>query len=132
MIYLRNITDEQRILLPVALTAGEPAGVYTFELFSTVNREKVVDLTLGEVFKGSFDASFSAAFDAFKRGPAGETTGNYYAFNLGLPAGLPDGEYEYRLTNAGETIASGVVTVGDYTNESTEYNKDVTYEQYRG
>lgn len=57
------------------------------------------------------------------------TSGLYYNFPISLPAGLPDGEYEYTLRDSDFPLSTGLLVIGEPTQPS-EYQKEITYEQY--
>lgn len=56
----------------------------------------------------------------------------FYTFNINIPDSFDDGEYEYTLKDDGDKIlATGLMRVGDYKQENTQYNnKDKKYIQY--
>lgn len=108
MIYLRNTTEVQQVRLP--RSRGDKAVGATYRLALTSGVSGAVEFE-GELTDGA-ELSF------------------YYQFDLQLPADLPSGEYGYELTRAGETMATGLVAVGDYERKMTEFDKKVRYEQY--
>lgn len=59
-----------------------------------------------------------------------ETSEQFYVFDITLPSGIPDGEYEYSLTDDDVVLSSGLVTIKGNASVPTEYNQDITYEQY--
>lgn len=60
-----------------------------------------------------------------------ETSEQFYVFDITLPDGIPDGEYEYSLTEGDSVLSSGLVTIKGNASVPTEYNQDITYEQYQ-
>lgn len=58
-----------------------------------------------------------------------QTSDLYFNLAVILPAGLPDGEYEYTLLAGDVPVSTGLLVIGDYT-KPNEYNKVITYEQY--
>lgn len=61
----------------------------------------------------------------------------FYVFTITLPAGMDDGEYSYTLLDGSKVKATGLLQVGDYKPEKTEYENNVIkdqngYVQYRG
>lgn len=56
----------------------------------------------------------------------------YAEFPVALPQGAPEGSYEYRVEEGGETVASGVAQVGEYGSGDVQYERDTAYEQYDG
>lgn len=58
-----------------------------------------------------------------------------YEFDIELPGGLPDGEYNYVLMDdENNPLASGLAMVGDFVPEKTVYTAQTknTYVQYQG
>ena len=105
MIYLQNITESQEMFIP---RNGEtPQGLLVFKAKSTI--DLVVEISQGVTDLQTSDLFFNLAIE--------------------LPAGLPDGEYEYTLLSGQIPVSSGLLVIGDYTKPS-EYNKEITYEQY--
>ena len=65
------------------------------------------------------------------------TSRMFYTFRITFPAGMDDGEYSYTLLDGSQVKATGLLQVGDYTPEKTEYENNVIkdqngYVQYRG
>ena len=56
----------------------------------------------------------------------------FYTFNINIPESYDDGEYEYTLKDDGNKIvATGLMRIGDYKQENTQYNnKDKKIIQY--
>ena len=57
----------------------------------------------------------------------------FYTFNINVPEEMDDGEYSYTLKdNEDKIVATGLIRVGDYKTENTQYNnnKDKKYLQY--
>lgn len=57
----------------------------------------------------------------------------YYTFNINLPEEMDEGEYNYVLKDdLDKIVATGLLRVGDYKQENTQYNnnKDKKYIQY--
>ena len=57
----------------------------------------------------------------------------FYTFNINVPEEMDDGEYSYTLKdNEDKIVATGLIRVGDYKTENTQYNnnKDKKYVQY--
>lgn len=50
------------------------------------------------------------------------TSALFYQFNIILPSGMLDGEYEYNLMDGQNIIATGVLQIGDYTPSKETYN----------
>lgn len=109
MIYLENITDRQRIYIPVN-------GVRTEEGNLSLTLRNTVDRT-------EYAPSVNMA-----RGKSGI----YLRLYVKLPAGMPDGSYEYELSVEGGTeISSGCMMLGVMSsNEIVQYHKTAEYIQY--
>ena len=90
MIHLDNSTTEQYVLLPRTGLEVPDADEQTLTLRSTVNArtEDSEDVTIDQP-------------DPLHIG-----------VRLTLPDGLPDGEYDYRLTMDGVTVGSGLALIG--------------------
>lgn len=64
-----------------------------------------------------------------------QTSGIYYVFDIQLPSGIDDGDYEYNLYDDDKVlVATGYVRIGDYTPETSAYtgNNGETFIQYAG
>jgi len=48
----------------------------------------------------------------------------WYTFDITLPEGMPNGEYTYTLYDGNVAKASGLLQVGEYVADKTNYNKD--------
>lgn len=110
MLYMKNTTTRQ--VLRVTLTGLEDrARELTLSLRSTVgNRDE-----------------YTAPWEdgVYEKG--------YLRGTVKLPAGLPDGEYEYRLAQGGATVASGVCRVGEYAPVPVQNGiMSITFNQYEG
>lgn len=53
-----------------------------------------------------------------------KSTDLFYCFDIKLPEGLNDGEYEYVLYDDGVQLVSGILQIGDYVPERTSYNNE--------
>ena len=61
------------------------------------------------------------------------TSAGYYTFDITLPAGIPDGEYEYTLQDGDDILSRGIITIqGKQEVTKEQYNKPIEYEQYTG
>ena len=57
----------------------------------------------------------------------------YFNFNLKLTEDIDDGEYAYVLSDdEGNECARGLIQIGDYVPEKTEYENKKTYTIYNG
>jgi hypothetical protein len=108
MIYLQNDTELQRVRFPRSRGDKAVGASCLLTLTGGVSGAVALETELTD----------SAEMDF------------YYQFDLQLPAGLADGEYGYELTRGGETLGTGLVTVGDYRRNLTEFDKKVRYGQY--
>lgn len=106
MIYLQNITTAQTVTIP---RTTETQGAMSMILRSTVDNSIVTQT-------GVVNTANSRL---------------YWEFAVTLPAGLDRGEYQYEVTQGGETIACGLATIGDYVRESADYHKTIQYGQYQ-
>lgn len=59
-----------------------------------------------------------------------EVSGMYYVVAIALPEGFPSGEYEYIL-EGDNVLSTGLMIVRERKGEVEEYNKTITYEQYK-
>ena len=60
------------------------------------------------------------------------TSALFYQFNINLPSGMEEGEYEYVLKNGSDVLAKGLLQIGDYTPTKQVYNNNKTYITYNG
>ncbi len=61
------------------------------------------------------------------------TSALFWQFNITLPEGMLEGEYEYNLLDGNTVIARGVLQIGDYTPDKTTYNTNNNgYTVYNG
>ena len=104
MIYLKNISDAQILMIPRngEIVTGEMALVMrnTTDLQETTL--SVTDLN---------------------------TSGLYFNLAVALPGGLADGEYQYSLKNGNIQVSCGLVYVGDLQCPS-QHETTITYKQY--
>lgn len=104
MIYLKNISDAQTIMIPRngEIVTGEMALVMrnTTDLQETTL--SVTDLN---------------------------TSGLYFNLAVALPGGLADGEYQYTLKDGNIQVSCGLLYVGDLQSPS-QHETTITYKQY--
>lgn len=104
MIYLKNISDAQILMIPRngEIVTGEMALVMrnTTDLQETTL--SVTDLN---------------------------TSGLYFNLAVALPGGLADGEYQYFLKNGNILVSCGLLYVGDLQSPS-QHETTITYKQY--
>lgn len=104
MIYLRNITDAQSLMIP---KNGEMAhGQLSLVLRNTTNLEgptfSVLDL---------------------------DTSALYFNVAVTLPADIAEGEYQYQLMDGDVLVSCGLLYIGDLQDPS-QYQNTITYKQY--
>ena len=107
MLYLRNITDTQSARIPLNGFTVLPDGV-TLKVTNTVSL---------------------AEYDVAVVAPV-QNTAIYAVIQITLPEGMPDGSYEYRLSQGAETISRGCLQIGEYETSRIEYGKTAEYQQY--
>ena len=105
MIYLENKTDAQVIFVPKSTAVS--SGVLRFTAKNTID--------------------LSVEINRFVRDL--HTSELYFNVSIALPAGIPNGEYEYTLSVGNNVLSSGLLVVGENA-KTSEYNKDISYEQY--
>lgn len=59
-----------------------------------------------------------------------QTSSQYFTFDITLPEGIPDGEYEYTLTDGEVTLSTGIMTISGKADHPEQYEKEIQYEQY--
>ena len=104
MIYLKNISEEQTILVP---KNGEMVtGDVTLVMCNTTDHQEVT-LPVRE-----------------------QTTSQIYVkMAVALPEGLADGEYQYTLMDGNILVSQGLLYVGDL-HPTSQYEKTIRYKQY--
>ena len=105
MIYLQNTSESQVMFAPK--NGAVPGDDLVFKAKSTIDlvveiNESVTDLRTSDL---------------------------YFNLAIALPAGLPDGEYEYTLLAGDVPVTTGLLVIGE-NSHPTEYNKEIQYEQY--
>lgn len=105
MIYLQNKTDSQVLFVPK--NGAVPSGDLVFKAKSTIDLAVEVNQAVTDL----------------------QSSDLYFDLAIALPAGLPDGEYEYSLLVGDEILSSGLLVIGENSHPS-EYNKEIQYEQY--
>ena len=105
MIYLQNTTESQVMFIP--RNRVTPQGDLVFKAKSTIDLEVEINQVVTDL----------------------QTSDLYFNLAVTLNPGLPDGEYEYSLSAGGILVSSGLLVIGENSRPS-EYNKDITYEQY--
>lgn len=105
MIYLQNISESQVLFVPK--NGSVPGGSLVFKAKSTIDLET-------EILQDVIDLN---------------TSDLYFNIAVSLPGGLPNGEYEYTLTDGVQVLSTGLLIIGESASAS-QYNKEITYEQY--
>lgn len=105
MIYLQNTTESQRLLVPK--NGAVPDGNLVFQAKSTIDLAMEINQVVMDLM----------------------TSNLYFNLAVTLPAGLPNGEYEYYLGVGANLLSTGLLVIGEGA-EPSEYNKEIEYEQY--
>lgn len=105
MLYIENITDAQPLFVPRS-RAGI-VGDLVLKIRSTVGLDYPV---------------VTKALDL-------NTSDLYYRIAVELPEGIPNGEYEYTLSDGSGTLSQGIVYVGGLLSP-VQLDTPITYEQY--
>ena len=105
MIYLKKTTEEQVVLIPNPMGRRE-AWEVMLHLKSTINSDIIS-------IKGIVDNSSYP----------------YYPLMIRLSEGIMSGEHEYTLSDEVGVLSTGLLIIGEK-EMLTEYNKEITYEQY--
>ncbi len=104
MIYLKNISEEQTILVP---RNGEiVTGDVTLVMCNTTDHREVT-LPVREQ----------------------TTSQSYVKMVVSLPEGLADGEYQYNLMDGNILVSQGLLYIGDLQSPS-QYERTISYKQY--
>lgn len=104
MIYLKNISDAQTLMIPRngEIVTGEMALV----MKNTTDHQEIT-LSVTDL----------------------NTSGLYFNIAVALPGGLADGEYQYSLKNGIIQVSCGILYVGDLQSPS-QHEITITYKQY--
>ena len=104
MIYLKNISDAQILMIP--RNGGIVTGEMALVMRNTTDlRETTLSVT---------DLN---------------TSGLYFNLAVALPGGLADGEYQYSLKDGNIQLSCGLLYVGDLQSPS-QHETTITYKQY--
>ena len=104
MIYLKNISDAQILMIP------RNGGIVTGEMSLVIrNTTDLKETTLSVT-----DLN---------------TSGHYFNLAVALPGGLADGEYQYSLKNGDIQVSCGILYVGNLQSPS-QHETTITYKQY--
>lgn len=104
MIYLKNISDAQILMIP--RNGGIVTGEMTLVIRNTTDLQETT-LSVTDL----------------------NTSGLYFNLAVALPGGLADGEYQYSLKNGNIQLSCGLLYVGDLQSPS-QHETTITYKQY--
>lgn len=104
MIYLKNISDAQILMIP--RNGGIVTGEMTLVMRNTTDLQETT-LSVTDL----------------------NTSGLYFNLAVNLPGGLADGEYQYSLKNGNIQVSCGLLYVGDLQSPS-QHETTITYKQY--
>ena len=105
MIYLQNTTESQVLFVP--RNGAEASGELTLKARNAIDHDFIIDRVLDL-----------------------KTSDIYFNLSIALPAGCPDGEYEYALMDGNIVLSTGILVL-ESAEARNEYEKDIVYEQYR-
>lgn len=106
MIYIDNITSAQPIALP--LYAQPTGNSYELAIKRTTTGDNYITIPTTYTSQDSLFVNLNAT----------------------LPAGLSDGEYEYRLMCGTSIIGGGIIAISGSVYVDIEHNQDITYKEY--
>lgn len=104
MIYLKNISDAQILMIP--RNGGIVTGEMTLVMRNTTDLQETT-LSVTDL----------------------NTSGLYFNLAVALPGGLADGEYQYSLKDGNIQMSCGLLYVGDLKSPS-QHETTITYKQY--
>ena len=104
MIYLKNISDAQNLMIP--RNGGIVTGEMTLVMRNTTDLQETT-LSVTDL----------------------NTSGLYFNLAVALPGGLADGEYQYSLKNGNIQVSCGLLYVGELQSPS-QHETTITYKQY--
>lgn len=104
MIYLKNISDAQILMIP--RNGGIVTGEMTLVMRNTTDLQETT-LSVTDL----------------------NTSGLYFNLAVALPGGLADGEYQFSLKNGNIQVSCGLLYVGDLQSPS-QHETTITYKQY--
>ena len=104
MIYLKNISDAQILMIP--RNGGIVTGEMTLVMRNTTDLQETT-LSVTDL----------------------NTSGLYFNLAVALPGGLADGEYQYSLKNGDIQVSCGILYVGNLQSPS-QHETTITYKQY--
>ena len=104
MIYLKNISDAQILMIP--RNGGIVTGKMTLLMRNTTDLQETT-LSVTDL----------------------NTSGLYFNLAVALPGGLADGEYQYSLKNGNIQVSCGLLYFGELQSPS-QHETTITYKQY--
>ena len=104
MIYLKNISDAQILMIP--RNGGIVTGEMSLVMRNTTDQQETT-LSMTDL----------------------NTSGLYFNLAVALPGGLADGEYQYSLKDGNIQLSCGLLYVGDLQSPS-QHETTITYKQY--
>ena len=104
MIYLKNISDAQILMIP--RNGGIVTGEMSLVMRNTTDQQETT-LSVTDL----------------------NTSGIYFNIAVALPGGLADGEYQYSLKNGDIQVSCGILYVGDL-QSPRQHETTITYKQY--
>ena len=104
MIYLKNISDAQILMIP--RNGGIVTGEMTLVMRNTTDLHEIT-LSVTDL----------------------NTSGLYFNLAVALHGGLADGEYQYSLNDGNIQVSCGLLYVGDLQSPS-QHETTITYKQY--
>lgn len=104
MIYLKNISDAQILMIP--RNGGIVTGEMTLVMRNTTDQQETT-LSVTDL----------------------NTSGHYYNLAVALPDGVADGEYQYTLKDGNIQVSCGLLYIGDLQSPS-QHETTITYKQY--
>ena len=104
MIYLKNISDAQVLMIP--RNGGIVTGEMSLVMRNTTDQQETT-LSVTDL----------------------NTSGLYFNLAVALPGGLADGEYQYSLKDGNIQLSCGLLYVGDLQSPS-QHETTITYKQY--
>lgn len=104
MIYLKNISDAQILMIP--RNGGIVTGEMSLVMRNTTDQQETT-LSVTDL----------------------NTSGLYFNLAVALPGGLADGEYQYSLKDGDIQVSCGLLYIGDLQSPS-QHETTITYKQY--
>lgn len=104
MIYLKNISDAQILMIP--RNGGIVTGEMSLVMRNTTDQQETT-LSVTDL----------------------NTSGLYFNLAFALPGGLADGEYQYSLKDGNIQVSCGLLYIGDLQSPS-QHETTITYKQY--